>query len=220
MTSERNMRKIWFFVEGDSEEILITHLIRNKYYLSIKQEKDLINFVRLAPGSTGHHTVYCENCGSVDKIPHRINEMYYLVEKSRTRDVVVICDIEKLKCMSKRQDLIVSKLDPSVDKKSIRFAFFNPMIESAYWDCPRIIESVIKAEHKKKFRSPKTPSVSLPDKISSHWQDHLKKNFKKLNLKYRETSFAQQFFPRVDYANCPNQVLTRICSFLDKDLKK
>jgi hypothetical protein len=40
------------------------------------------------------------------------------------------------------------------------------------------------------------------------------KCFKNFNLKYRETTFARQFFPRVDYEACPNQVLTRICEFL------
>jgi hypothetical protein len=104
-------------------------------------------------------------------------------------------------------------LDECVDKSIIRYAFFNPMIESSYWECPQVIKKIIKLEYKKKFTTSQVPEISLPTEIPySQWA--LKKCFKNFNLKYRETTFARQFFPRIDYATCPNQVLTRICELL------
>jgi hypothetical protein len=90
------MKKIWFFVEGDTEEIFISNLITKKYYNTCRQEKDLSEFVKADIRNSDYHRVYCDNCGSVDKIPHRINEMYYLIEKSQTDNVIVVCDVEKL----------------------------------------------------------------------------------------------------------------------------
>jgi hypothetical protein len=207
------MRKVWFFVEGDSEELFITNLIRKKFYRTFRLEKDLSRFIEVETGDSGANAVYCENCGSVDKIPHRINEMYYLIEKSKSNNVIVVCDVEKLKCHSRRKSLIETKFDECIDKRLIKYAFFNPMIEISYWECPRIIEKIIELEYKRKFKAEKIPDISLPADIS-HSQDELKKHFKKFNMKYRETSFAEQFFPRVDYENCPDNVLARIGQFL------
>jgi len=58
------------------------------------------------------------------------------------------------------------------------------------------------------------PGISLPTDVP-YSQGTLKKCFRNFNLKYRETTFARQFFPRVDYENCPDQVLTRICELLE-----
>jgi len=208
------MKKIWIFVEGDSEEHFITHLIRNGFYETILQEKDLSAFIREDIRDSSHHKLYCENCQSVDKIPHRINEMYYLIEKSGSTDIFIVCDIEKLRCNTKRKNEIEKKLDEVVNNNTIRYAFFNPRIETAYWECPEVIKKIIEIEYKRKFNSPKLPGIALPKK-SSYSQDDLKKLFKSVDLKYRETSFAKQFFPRVDYRECDNKVLIRLTKFLE-----
>ncbi|UCH98417.1 MAG: hypothetical protein JSV88_16670 [Candidatus Aminicenantes bacterium] len=208
------MKKIWFFVEGDTEEIFISNLITKKYKNTCRQEKDLLEFVKSDIRNSDYHKVYCENCGSVDKVPHQINERYYFIEKSQTDNVIVVCDVEKLKCHSIRKEAIEKKLDESVDKSLIKYAFFNPMIESSYWECPRMIKKIIELEYKKKFTSSKVPEISLPTDVP-YSQVGLKMCFKNFNLKYRETTFARQFFPRIDYETCPNQVLTRICEFLE-----
>jgi len=58
------------------------------------------------------------------------------------------------------------------------------------------------------------PEISLPTDVpNSQWA--LKKCFKNFDLKYRETTFARQFSPNVDYETCPNHVLSRICEFLE-----
>ncbi len=208
------MKKIWFFVEGESEEHFITHLIRNHLYEKFRLEKDLLLFITGDSRENFHHAVYCENCHSVDKIPHRINEMYYLVEKSGSDTVFVVCDIEKLKCNGNRKLNIESKLEAEVKKGHIRYVFFNPMIEVSYWDCPQVVEKIIQLECRKKFGSRKVPGIALPAK-PSHFQDELKKLFKRYNLKYRETIFSGLFFPRVDYEACGNPVLKRLLEFLE-----
>ncbi len=213
------MKKVWLFVEGDTEEIFISNLIRKKLYKTFLQEKDLSVFIKEDPRDCDYHKIYCENCGSVDKIPHRINEMYHQVVKSQSRHIMVVCDVEKLKCYSKRKELIESKLDDQVDKNLIRYVFFKPMIESSYWECPRVIEKIAELAYKEKFappKDPKIPQISFNvDNSYSYSQEGLKKYFKKFNLKYRETLFAQQFFPRVDFEECPDHVLSRVLRFLD-----
>ncbi len=207
------MEKIWFFVEGDSEEHFATHLIRKKFYDTILQEKDLLAFIEKDIHDSPHHEIYCENCRSVDKIPHRINEMYYLVEKSGSKEIFIVCDIEKLKCNTNRKKLIESKLEDSVDKCIIKYVFFNPKIEPYYWECPQVIKKIIELEYKKKFDTTNVPDISLPKK-SYYSHDDLKKCFKSFNLKYRETLFSKQFFPRVDFEQCNNKVLKRFIKFL------
>lgn len=207
-------KKIWFFVEGDSEEHFVTQLVRKKFYQSILKEKDLSVFVAEDHRRLTHHKIYCENCQSVDKIPHRINEWYYLIKKSRSRNIIVVCDVEKLKCFSKRKAQIESKLKKSVDKSVIKYVFFNPMIEPYYWDCPEIIKKITELEYKKKFPTVKVPNLSIPGE-SPHTQDALKKHFKRFRLKYREALFSKQFFPRIDYEQCDNKILNRLAGFLE-----
>jgi hypothetical protein len=213
------MKKVWVFVEGDTEAIFISYLIRQKLYKTFLQEKDVSVFIKEDPRDCGYHKIYCENCGSVDKIPHRINEMYYQIEASRSRRILVVCDVEKLKCYSKRKELIETKLDEQVDKSFIRYVFFNPMIESSYWQCPWVIEKIVELAYKEKFGSPKDPKtfqISFKvDNSYSHSQEGLKRYFKKFNLKYRETWFADKFFPRVDFEECPNHELSRVLGFLE-----
>lgn len=208
------MKKVWFFLEGDTEEIFISNLIRRKFYSTFRQEKDLLKFIDEDLSESSHNLIYCENCGSVDKIPHKINGMYHLIERSGAADIFVVCDVEKdLKCNVTRKDAIESKLDDSVDKSKIKYSFFKPMIEPSYWECPQIIKKIIEIEYKKKFKTKKIPSISLSEDISCS-QFGLKQCFIKYELKYRETTFANEFFPRVNYNRCQNLVLKRICLFL------
>lgn len=208
------MKKIWFFVEGDTEEHFINHLIRNRFYDSILQEQDLSVFINENILDSPHHKIYCENCQSVDKIPHKINEMYYLIERSDSKDIFIVCDIEKLKCNANRKNRIESKLDDSIDRSVIKYVFFNPKIETSYWECPDVIKKIMKLEYKKKFNNPNLPDIAFPGDYS-HSQDALKKCFKSAGLKYRETSFSKEFFPRVNYERCKNKVLKRLIKFLE-----
>lgn len=207
------MKKIWFFVEGDTEESFISNLILKRFYESFRQEKDLLKFVRENVGDDTRHWIYCENCQSVDKIPHRINERYYLIENSGSDYIIVVCDVEQLRCHSMRRHDIESRLDDSIDQTKIRYAFFNPMIESAYGECPEVIKRIIELEYREKFNPPTVPEIAIPDNLTSH--SDLKNYFKKFNLKYRETKFAEKFFPRINYKTCPNKILNRIYKFLE-----
>lgn len=207
------MKKIWCFLEGDTEEYFIANLFRKKLFSSCLQEKDLLKFVNEDFADLSRNLIYCENCHSVDKIPHRINEMYHFIERSGAADILVVCDVEKLKCNITRTKAIESKFDDCVDKNMIKYSFFKPRIESAYWECPQIIKKIVEIEYKEKFSFKKKPSIFLPGNISNS-QFALKQLFKEYNLKYRETKFAEEFFPRVNYEECENITLKRIYNFL------
>lgn len=208
------MKKIWFFLEGDSEKHFISNLIRRKFFDSIFIEKDLTEFINKDIDNHTHNLLYCENCNSVDKIPHKINEMYYLIERSGSNDVFIICDVERrLKCSTDRKNQIENKLDDSVDKNKIKHIFFNPVIESLYWECTKIIKEIIELQYKVKFGTTQEPKISLPCG-GTHPLDDLKKLFQSCKLKYRESIFSKDFFPRVDYDRCTNKVLKRTISLL------
>ena len=211
------MKKVWIFVEGDSEEYFVSNLIRKKFYDTISQKKDLSEFLEKKPRELANHLLYCENCGSVDKIPHKINEMLHLIERSGSKDIIIICDVEKLKCPIYRKEEIEKKLDPNLDKFNRKYICFNPMIESAYWECKPIIKKIITLQYKNKFQKLPTKSISLPEK-SSYSINDLKESFIKFNLKYRETLFAKEFFPRVNYDQCKNSELQRMINFLNSTL--
>jgi len=208
------MQKIWFFVEGDSEENMVIHLIRKKFYSCIQLEKDLLEFVNKDISNSPYNISYCENCQNVDKIPHRINELSHLIEQSSSEMIIIICDVENLECFSKRKEKIENIINSEVKDLDIVNAFFNPMIEVGYWECEQIIKRVIELEYKNIFNTfPHEPIELVQD--TAHPLFALKKSFKKYDLKYRESKFSEMFFPRVNFDNCNSNVLQRIISPLD-----
>ena len=100
------MSKIWFFIEGESEKYLVQNLLRNHYCNCVKLKTDITEFIL-----TTESVAYCENCKSVDAIPHRISESYYQIVKSNADAVIVICDIEELSCSTERKNKIISKIE-------------------------------------------------------------------------------------------------------------
>jgi len=132
-----------------------------------------------------------------------------MIERSSSNNIFIICDVEKkLKCVTARKDTIEGKLDELVDKAKLKYIFFNPMIESFYWQCKQIIKRIIDLEYKKKFSKKINRNIIIPTSISNSLYD-LKKLFKKYDLKYREALFAESFFPRVDYNKCKDRTLNR-----------
>ncbi len=208
------MEKIWFFVEGESEENFIKNLIRLKYSESILLEKDLSAFATKNIASLGHHLGYCENCHNVEKIPHRINDILYLIEKSNSSKIIVICDIENLQCFSARKNKINGILKNTINRNNILYVFFNPMIEVGYWDSEEIIKKIIQVEYKEKFAKDYQNEIVLMGNGDKPLQS-LKNSFRKYDVNYRESKFSEMFFPRVDYNNCQNSVLHRIVTYLD-----
>ena len=187
------MKKIWFFVEGDSEEYFVQNLIRKKYYERIKIEKDLSEFVKKNLNNDIVNFLYCENCGSVDKIPHKINEWYYLIERSGSSEIFIICDVERrLRCLQNRKFAIENKLSDNVNRKFIKYIFFNPTIESSYWECKSIIEKIIEIQYNSKFTTSKFSDVLIENSELSSLHD-LKRCFENQSLKYREAIFAKEF---------------------------
>jgi len=185
------MKKIWFFVEGDSENSFVVNLIRNKFYDKVLLKEDLLEFINKDIKNLTHNIVYCDNCESVDKIPHKINERYYLIEQSASNDIFVVCDIEKLICATNRKNLIESILNGSIDKDNVKYIFFNPKIEAFYWMCKPIIKKIIELQYKEKFGKKIDRKILIP-KNPTNPLHGLKELFKKYDLKYREASFAKE----------------------------
>ena len=204
-------------MEGDSEESFVFNLIIRKFYDKILYEKDLMEFVGSDASKLTHNVAYCENCGSVDKIPHKINEMYHFIAQSRSNDIFVICDGEDLGCPINRRVEIERKLKKDVEKSKMRYIFFSPMIEALYWQCKKIIQRIIQLEFKNRFKKTINIRVLVKQKCK-HPLGDLKDLFKKHGLKYREALFAEQFFPGVDYENCADIVLRRAIERIESTL--
>lgn len=200
------MEKIWLFVEGDSEENLVKHFIRNHLFTDFRLENDINVFINA--NDCSQHWCYCENCGSVDKVPHRINEIHYLIEQSAANHIFILCDIESLGCFTKRKEKILEILDSKIDRNKIKYTFSKPMIENHYWDCERNIISVLKKEIKNKFNRTET-SISIDTNLPKN-QKGLKALFKSYKVKFRESRFSDSYFARVNFEECTTQQITRL----------
>ena len=200
------MRKLWFFVEGNSEEALVESLMRNYFNNSFQQEKDISSFTKQ---DYDQNTFYCFNCQSVDKIPHAINEEFYKIKMSGSKEIFIICDIEKLNCNTKRKEKIESILKSEIDKSSIKYLFFNPCIEALYFSCPSILEKVIQKTHKQKFQNSEKINLEIPLVKKSYFYE-LQSLFNKHDVKYIESQFANSFFPAVKFDKCENHVIQRL----------
>lgn len=214
------MKKIWFFVEGDSENYFVSNLIRKKYYDTIIIEGDMSKFISENINDSTHSIIYCFNCNGVDSIPYDINDWYHAIQNSGANDIFIVCDVErKLKCPPNRRKFIEHRLDTQIVKNKIKYICFNPSIESLYWECTRIIKQIIELEYKRKYSKSQVPLISIPDSHPRPLND-LKYLFKKFKLKYPKARFAEEFFPRVDYNRCTNTVLNRTIELIQSTLDK
>lgn len=196
------MSKIWFFVEGDTEYNCVINVVR-KNFPTILPESDLKKFVE----SQGDNICYIEICGNVNKIPHKINNRYYLIEDTEVI-IVVLCDVERLACFTNRKNQIESQLDNSVDISKINHVFNIPMIENNYWTCPDHIVGVLKKEYRLKFNK-RLKRVNLNG--YPHTLHGLKSLFTRYDLKYRERQFSENYFGRIaDFSACPNNTMVRL----------
>lgn len=208
------MKKVWFFVEGDSEENFTINLMRNKYNQNFLLEKDLLTFVTIDLTNSTHHLFHIENCHSINKIPHQVNLRAHLINNYNISDMIIVCDLEDQSCFSNRKNVIDSALHQSINKNNIKYIISNPYIEANYWDCEDLIKQVLKKEFRLKFDIEFREEVEL---VHNHAQPlySIKKSFEKYKLKYRESRFSESFFPRVDFNTCQNLTLKRIISKFD-----
>lgn len=211
------MCKIWIFVEGDSEEEFIINLLLKEYSNRIHSYKDILEFVDTDLSTSEYFACYVENCNGIDKIPHRINELDYLIERSNSDKILIIGDIESLPCYQSRLDKILNILNENIPTENLKVVFFKPRIEKEYWDCQPIIERIIQLDYRDKFKTQDNPIVTIPQEINKDIFG-LKKLFKNHNVKYHESRFAKKFFPRVDF-NCANEKLQRTRRILDSFLQ-
>ncbi len=207
------MNKFWIFVEGDSEEEFINNLLRSKFSDKIKVCKDISEFVKIDISNSDYCLAIIENCSSIDRIPHRINEIDYLITQSGTDKIMIICDLERFPCYSNRKNQILGILINNIPLKNLRMVFSKPMIETQYWDCPILITRIVELEYRKIFRTSTAPNISIPS-TTSHDIFGLKQLFIRYNLKYRESRFSKMFFPRVDF-ECQNNTLIRTILFIN-----
>lgn len=96
----------------------------------------------------------------------------------------------------------------TVKKNKIKYSFFNPCIEHSYWECRDIIKKIIELQYREKFKTSDIPEIIIPA-TNFHPIDDLRKSFRKYNVKYRESKFAEKFFARVNFDLCKNEVLKR-----------
>lgn len=208
------MNKFWVFVEGDSEEEFIINLLRRRFSDRINVCKDLSEFVKIDLSNANYFLAFIENCSSIDKLPHRINEIDYLISRSGTDKIMIIGDLERLPCYSNRKNQILGIFNNNISLENLKMVFSKPMIETQYWDCPELISRIVKLEYRRIYQTPNTPEITIPNTIN-HNIFGLKQLFKKYNVKYRESRFSEMFFPRVNFG-CQNNTLIRTITFIEE----
>lgn len=208
------MKKIWFFVEGNSEENLVKNMI-SCHYPDVHLEKDESRFII---DHFDRNACYCLNVEGVDGIAYRINEYNYRITRSGSREVIVICDVEDLNCNSSRREAIEDRLENDIRGLNIHYVFFNPLIERLYWDCPLLLRRVLKLFYVTRFGGgTSVPNIILPE-VRGKYDYNLKKLFKSYGVKYRESKFSEEFFPRILYGQCDSVVIMRLMNFMDQIL--
>lgn len=205
------MRKIWFFVEGDSEKSLVECLMRNFFYETFQEERDISKFIIQ---DFSKDVFFCFNCESVDKIPHKINEEFYKIEKSGSMEIIIICDIEKEKCNTNRKQKIESTLKSEIDINMISYIIFNPSIEALYFSCIPILKKVLQKTIVQKFQNNDKINLEITEAKKSYYFE-LQSLFKKYDVKYIESDFAKNFFSSVNFESCENPVIRRLIHFIN-----
>lgn len=212
------MKKIWFFVEGDSEENFANNLIRRSYFGKAIISRDLLKFIEDTEDEDVN-LCYVDNCGSVDRIPHEINENYYLTERTNVDFIFIVCDLERELCYINRRQKIIDVLNENVDQNKIKYVFSKSKIEAEYWHSKETIKRVLEIEYRKKFESHNIPPVNIPNEITNPMAD-LKQLFKAVDLKYREASFSSEFFSRVNFEESSSPAICRLINLLENSFQQ
>lgn len=213
--------KYWFYVEGDSEQLFIEWLIR-KCFHNITLCKNLTDFVK---DISGNEICYIYNCESVNKVPYEISERNHWVERSGTNAIFVICDIEaELNCPIERRKKILDIMQelkntysPPVNEEKLRFIFCDPTIEELYCYHADVTKSILEKLYKRKFGA-EISSVDIG--ILGHETKSpvfkMKSFFLSHGLTYKETEFAENFFPQLDYESSGNKTIKRLVNMTKK----
>ena len=197
--------KTWFYLEGVSEKPFIEWLMRTSFP-NITIQNDLSVFLK--PELI--KVCYITNCNSGDKIPYTINEEYHLIQRSQTKNIVIICDVEtELHCPTERKEKILRKIEKTVDKSLLKFIFSIPLLEEIYCFEKDITKNVLKKLYKQKYNKDIIPNMASFEnnrnplcKIMSF--------FKQNELTYKKTEFAENFFPQLNYQESSNNTVKRL----------
>ncbi len=193
--------KLWFFVEGHSEVHFVKNLMQEICPTYIRVES-ILDFVT-APES---NLYYYQNCKGVDKIPYEIQDSSYLIRICSQPKIIIICDKEKLPCLSSRT-AVVTNVDDSLIKPLIKVVIFDPMIERYYWNHPNIVSRILVLIHREKFsRSPSTPNLAFSSGSPLGAIQDLFKNHK---VKYHKNEFAEMFFARAPLGTDDDPTISR-----------
>lgn len=166
---------------------LARHLMR-AVFTNPRETNDLIEFVTQDHGS--EHVYNCFDCNSVDSIPFRLKGYANKILASRAL-VVIICDIERLPCFSKRKELIISKMAKNELHECLRFVFSKPNIEAVYWEFPDVIGKTIKKLAS--YSNHSVNDVQVPT-VTSDFAGKLKSLCKQYKIRYKKGEFADHFF--------------------------
>ncbi len=212
--------KCWFYVEGDSERYFIEWLIRNVLH-SVLLYSNLTDFINEC---STKDICYLHNCGSVSKVPYEVSERNHWVERSGAKSIFIVCDIEaELNCPIERRKKILDIMhdikdscSPPVDMNKLGFIFSEPTIEEIYCFHSELTRSVLAKLYKKKFNS-NPPTINIDILSSTKSPNHkMKSFFWAHDLTYKETEFAENFFPQLDYAASENKTVKRLVSMVRK----
>lgn len=217
--------KTWVFVEGTSEENMVTMLLRKflpSTALIIKGRSDFIG--REVEDKKLFHI---HNSSGVEKIPFDISEYYYLIEKSQCSHVLVVCDVEKkLPCPTKRKEWIYDIVNTEIPdiNHEIKIICSVPMIEEIYCDEREITRKVIKKLYKEKYDKPlqqhqKDEQFFLYlDNLVESPKSKISKLMKSAGLTYKESEFSEIFFSQLDYEASKNKTISRLFSLVSDEV--
>jgi hypothetical protein len=217
--------KCWFYIEGDSEYYLVEWLIRN-YFHNVTIYSNLTGFIQTA---SSENLCYIHNCGSISKIPYEVNERNHWIESSGAKYIFIVCDIETdLNCPIERRKKILDIMEkikdsysPPVDMEKIGYIFSEPTIEEIYCFHSELTKNVLLKLYKRKFNTDcLNINISVLEDKNKSPVFRMKSFFQQNNLTYKETEFAENFFPQLDYKASENATIKRLYKMVEMAFSK
>jgi hypothetical protein len=200
-------------VEGHCEYRLVWWLIHS-YYPHVKICKSESDFVN---GINGKNIYYITDCENGDKIPYAINDSYYKLKKAGLCDVVIVCDLERMKCSTQRKSLILKRLDSEVDTSLVKFVFSKPLLEEIYcFETCKTVE-ILKSHYKLRNNAVLDSNIDLSvltDQGGSPLH-RMRVFYQVYGLTFKKTEFADKFFSQFDFKSSKNSTVQRMLRFTD-----
>lgn len=200
-------KKIWYFVEGESEKNFVLAMLRQHFpFVEICQTPN--KFL-----DTQAQACYIHNSRSGDKIPFDIVDYGHFPQRANSK-VIIVSDVEKtLNCPIERKQLVINLANQDAKHKNKNFDFAElvftlsvPTIEEIYCFHKELTTKILKS----KIHSDMEIDNKILENVERVPKTRVELLFKENKIRYDKVEFSEKFFPQLDYAVSKNPVVQRL----------